>query len=384
MQKIYQKIETRQRITSDEALTLALEGNFLTLGRLAQDISRERNGNKIAFLIDRNINYTNVCTARCNFCAFYRPHNHKASYDLSFDEIDQKIKETLEMGGGRILMQGGLHPEHTIETYVNLVSHIKKNHPIHIHAFSPPEIHHVSTKAHLSYVDTMKQLKDAGLGSMPGGGAEILVDAVREKIMTGKCMTKQWLGVMEATHQAGLKSTATMMMGHIESWKDRIQHLHELRNLQDKTSGFLSFIPWTFQPENTPMHPNIQRNKEVKLASAHEYLRLLALSRIYLDNFEHIQVSLLTQGLKVAQLGLRFGADDLGSLLIEENVVRMAGCEQELNLQKDKMIQIIRESQLTPFERDTFYNEINPSETLQKPRVVTQNHLSPNFLSSID
>ena len=185
-------------------------------------------------------------------------------------------------------MQGGLHPEHTLEFYEELVGHIKKNHPIHIHAFSPPEIHHVSRKAGLSYGETMVRLKAAGLGSMPGGGAEILVDRVREKLMTGKCTTQQWLDVMEACHQNGLRTTSTMMLGHIESWEDRIEHLSRLRDLQDKTGGFISFIPWTFQPENTPLHPKIKKNKDVKLAGAYEYLRFLAIARLFLDNFQHI------------------------------------------------------------------------------------------------
>lgn len=349
-------------MTPDEALILAKKADFITLGQLASSIARKKNGSKAAFLIDRNINYTNVCVARCSFCAFYRPAHHKEGYDLSYDEIDQKIRETLAMGGTRILMQGGLHPEHTLSTYVNLVRHIKQNHPIHVHAFSPPEIHHVATKAGLSYRDVLLQLKEVGLSTMPGGGAEILVDRVRDPIAVGKCNVNEWLKVMEVSHQCGIPSTATMMMGHLETWEDRIEHLEKIRTLQDKTSGFLSFIPWTFQPENTSLHPKIKRNKNVKLAGAYEYLRLLALSRIYLDNFDHIQVSLLTQGLKVAQIGLQFGADDLGSLLIEENVVRLAGRSQEAGLERQKMIAIICEAGLIPYERDTFYQEIRPSE----------------------
>ena len=345
------------RITPQEALDLAKNADFLTLGRLAREMAWKKNGKKAAYLIDRNINYTNVCTARCNFCAFYRPTpKHRESYNLTDAEIDAKIEEALAMGSRRILMQGGLHPDHTIDDYVRLVSHIKKTHPsIHIHAFSPPEIHHVSVKAGISYTDTLSRLKEAGLGSMPGGGAEILVDSVRDRIMTGKCNSRAWLDVMEALHKIDLRSSATMMMGHIESWEDRIDHLDKLRSLQDKTGGFISFVPWTFQPEHTPMHPSIKRNTHVKLATPYEYLRLLALSRIYLDNFDHIQVSLLTQGTKVAQIGLHFGADDLGSLLIEENVVRSAGCDQEMGLKKEKMIRIIREAGLEAYERDTFY-----------------------------
>lgn len=348
-----------KRIDKNEAFRLATECDFLTLGTMAKEIAHKKNRDRAAYLIDRNINYTNVCTARCNFCAFYRPtKNHPQSYTLTFEEIDEKIRETIAMGGRRILMQGGLHPDHTLEDYEKIVSHIRQNHAIHIHAFSPPEIHHVAKKGGYSYLEVLKRLKEAGLGSMPGGGAEILVDKIRDQIMTGKCGTEEWLGVMEAVHQVGLRSTATMMMGHIESWEDRIEHLDRLRSLQDKTGGFIAFIPWTFQPENTPLHPRIQRNTHVKLATPYEYLRLLALSRIFLDNFDHIQVSLLTQGTKTAQIGLHFGADDLGSLLIEENVVRSAGCPQEAGLEKDKMVKIIREAGLIPYERDTFYREI--------------------------
>lgn len=358
MNQVCHKIESGQRIYPAEALELALNADFLLLGRRAREIARGKNGKKAAYLIDRNINYTNVCTARCNFCAFYRPTTrHKESYNLTYAEIDQKIEEALALGSRRILMQGGLHPDHTIDDYVHLVSHIKKKHPvIHIHAFSPPEIHHVSTKAGISYEESIMRLKEAGLASMPGGGAEILVDAVRDQIMTGKCNSQQWLDIMEALHRIGLRSSATMMMGHIETWEDRIEHLDKLRTLQDKTGGFISFVPWTFQPENTALHPRIKRNSDVKPATPYEYLRLLALSRIYLDNFDHIQVSLLTQGTKVAQIGLHFGADDLGSLLIEENVVRLAGCPQEVGLEKEKMIRIIREAGLEPYERDTFYS----------------------------
>lgn len=384
MQNLIHKIKNHGRLDAEEALHLVHEAPLYDLARLARDRCYEKTCRRVAYLIDRNINYTNVCTARCHFCAFYRPHHHKQSYDLSYAEIDKKIGETLALGGHRILMQGGLHPQHTVQTYVDLVHHIHTHHAVHIHAFSPPEIHHVATKSGQSYKQVLKLLKDAGLQSMPGGGAEILVDAVREQIMTGKCNSTEWLAVMQASHENGIPSTATMMLGHIETWRDRIEHLDRLRTLQDKTGGFLSFIPWTYQPENTPMNP--QKSKKwhhVRLASAYEYLRFLALSRLYLDNFDHIQVSLLTQGAKVAQIGLHFGADDLGSILIEENVVRMAGCDQEgwdvgkdgprsitvksfdreanlqLEKQKQKMRSMITEAGCTPYERDTFYKEIN-------------------------
>lgn len=355
IQRIYNKIKQHQRLSSEEALVLAVDADFLTLGQLAQQIAKEKNGTRAAFLIDRNINYTNICTARCSFCAFYRPLNHKQGYDLSFEEIDQKIEETLSLGGHRILMQGGLHPDHTIETYETLIRHIRKNHAVHIHAFSPPEIHYVADKAGISIMETLERLKDAGLNSMPGGGAEILVDKIRNQISSEKCQTDEWLSVMETAHNLGIRTTATMMIGHIESWEDRIEHLDKLRTLQDQTQGFLSFIPWTYQPESTSLYSPGKERSKVNLVGAYEYVRLLAVSRIFLDNFDHIQVSLLTQGTKVAQLGLFFGADDVGSLLLEENVVRLAGCPQEVGLHKEKMVKLIEEAGLEAFERDTYY-----------------------------
>lgn len=359
MKALYQKIENGERINISEALLLVHQGDFHELAHLAREKSLHKNGKKVAFLIDRNINYTNICMARCSFCAFYRPPKHKEGYDLSFAVLNQKIEETLKLGGTRILMQGGLSPEHNLDYYIALVSHIKNKFPtIHIHAFSPPEIHHVSQKSGVSYEKALTSLKQAGLGSMPGGGAEILVDQVRDQIVVGKCNSSQWLEIMETSHRVGIQSTATMMMGHVESWEDRIKHLDLLRVLQDKTHGFLSFIPWTFQPENTALHPRIKRNHQVNLANAFEYLKMLALSRIYLDNFDHLQVSLLTQGIKVAQIGLHFGADDFGSFLIEENVVRLAGKPQEIGLEKEAMAQIILESGYIPFERDTFYHPL--------------------------
>jgi len=359
MKEIYKKIKNKERLNTADALLLANQADILTLGELAQTKSQSLNGKKAAFLLDRNINYTNICTARCSFCAFYRPANHKEGYVLSWKELDEKIDETLRLGGTRILMQGGFHPDHNTGFYAEMVRHIKSKHPIHVHAFSPAEIHYAAKKDNLSYHQVVTQLKEAGLGSIPGGGAEILVDRIRNRIAVGKCSADQWLGAAKAAHECGIPSTATMMLGHIETWEERFEHLEKIRTLQDQTHGFISFIPWTFQPENTPLHPKIKKNKDVKLAGAYEYLRFLAIARLFLDNFQHIQVSLLTQGIKVAQLGLHFGADDLGSALIEENVVRLAGCDQEVGTEKSKMAAIIREAGFEPFERDTFYNQIH-------------------------
>ena len=355
---IRNRIEGEKRISRAEALKLATESDFLLLTKLANESAERKNGKRGAFLIDRNINYTNICTARCSFCAFYRPANHREGYTLTHEEIDQKIRETLDAGGTRILMQGGFHPDHTLSTYEDLVSHIRRAHPsIHIHAFSPAEIHYVSAKEKIPYGETIGRLKDAGLGSIPGGGAEILVDRVRNRLMTGKCSASEWLAASRAAHENGVRTTATMMIGHVETWEERIEHLCKIRSLQDETGGFLSFIPWTYQPENTPLHPRAKKNSDVRLASPYEYLRLLAIARLTLDNFDHIQVSLLTQGSKVAQMGLHMGGDDLGSFLIEENVVRSAGCAQEAGLGREQMKKIIAGAGRIPYERDTFYRE---------------------------
>jgi cyclic dehypoxanthinyl futalosine synthase len=360
---VYDKAAKGERLTSADALLLAHEGQFLKLAELADARNRKLNGNRVAYLIDRNINYTNICAAICRFCAFYRPSGHREAYVLTFEQIDHKIKETLEQHGTQILMQGGIHPDYKIDYYVNLVSHIKKHHPIDIHAFSPPEIHYFAKLSGISNREAVRQLKAAGLGSIPGGGAEILVDEIRDRIAIGKCSAQEWLDVMEAAHLEGVRTTATMMFGHAERWGHRIEHLQKLRDLQDRTGGFISFIPWTFQPDNTPLNPKLKKNTDVHLASSHEYLRLLAVARLFLDNFRNIQVSALTQGLKVAQTGLDFGANDMGSVMIEENVVSSAGCDGAVKLEDVLMVKAIVESNRSPYQRNTFYDEVNPART---------------------
>lgn len=360
---LYDKIARNTRLTADEAVFLARYGDFLTLGRLANERSKALNGKRVAYLIDRNINYTNVCRAVCRFCAFYRPKGHKEAYVLSKDELDTKIREALTAGATQVLLQGGIHPDFKIDYYVDLIAHIKKNHPIQIHAFSPPEIDWVAKNSGLTYAETVKALKEAGLGSIPGGGAEILVDAVRDRIAVDKCSSDEWLGVMEAAHREGVRTTATMMMGHVENWEQRIEHMNRLRDVQDRTNGFLSFIPWTFQPDNTAMNPRLKKNTDVRLASAHEYLRLVAVARLFLDNFRHIQASNLTQGVKVGQMAINFGADDMGSVMLEENVVSSAGCDGAMQLDPQILVQSIVESGHEPYQRDTFYAEVFPERT---------------------
>lgn len=361
---LYNKIESGERLSESDALELVQRADFLKLASLANKKSKTLNSNRVAYLIDRNINYTNICKAICRFCAFYRKPGHKEAYELSFEEIDHKIVEALAQGATQVLLQGGIHPDWKIDYYEKLIAHIKENHDIMIHAFSPSEINYFAKISGLSLDETLTRLKKAGLNSIPGGGAEILVDRVRDRISIDKCTTQEWLDVMEAAHNVGLRTTSTMMMGHVETWAERIEHLRRLRDLQDKTGGFISFIPWTFQPENTALNPLLKKNTDVHLASTHEYLRLIAIARLFLDNIPHIQVSNLTQGIKVGQMALNFGADDMGSIMLEENVVSSAGCDGAAKLDSELLIKNILESGHAPYQRDTFYNEVRGDNTL--------------------
>jgi cyclic dehypoxanthinyl futalosine synthase len=346
---LYHKIEKGNRMNPEEALLLFRQGDLLTLGRLADQINKKKNGNTIGYVIDRNINYTNVCVLRCKFCAFRRDRGDEDSYELTYEEIDQKIEELLKHGGTQILMQGGHHPEWKLDYYVNLVRHIHEKFPtITIHAFSPPELHHISRLCKISYVELLSALKEAGLDSIPGGGAEILIDSVRREISAGKVNAQDWLKMAETAHGLGIKGSATMMFGHVESLEDRVTHLEKIRTLQDKTGGFFAFIPWTYVPGNSPMGG--------EAVGGHEYLKTLAISRIFLDNFQNIQVSWLTQGLKMAQIALQFGGNDLGSTLLEENVVRSTGIPNQTNV--PELRKIISEWGYTPRQRDTFYRTV--------------------------
>lgn len=348
---LYRKIEEGKRITGDEALRLFQEGDFLTLGRLADRINKQKNGNVVGYVIDRNINYTNVCVLRCKFCAFRRDQGDADAWEHTYEEIDQKIEELLKQGGTQILMQGGHHPEWKLDYYVNLVRHIRKKYPeITIHAFSPPELDHIARLCKLSYEEVLKALKEAGLHSIPGGGAEILVDSIRQKISAGKVSSENWLKMAETAHRLGIRGSATMMFGHIETLEDRIAHLQKVRDLQDKTHGFFAFIPWTYVPGNSPLGG--------ESVGGIDYLKTLAISRIFLDNFQNIQVSWLTQGLKMAQIALQFGGNDLGSTLLEENVVRSTGVPNQTNV--PELRRIVTELGYTPRQRDTFYNNISP------------------------
>jgi cyclic dehypoxanthinyl futalosine synthase len=339
----------KSRLGFDEALELYRRADLLFLGAKANALRMTLHPERVVtYVVDRNINYTNVCLSGCQFCAFFRPTGHPEAFLLSRDQLAEKITETLRLGGTQILIQGGIHPALGIEFYEDLLRFIKANFNIHVHGFSPPEIQYLSVREGLALHDVIRRLQEAGLGSIPGGGAEILVDRVRRQISPGKCTSAEWLLVMETAHQLGMKTTATMMFGHVESDEDRIAHLFRIRDLQDQTGGFTAFIPWTFQPENT-------RLKTTK-ATAAEYLKMLAISRLVLDNIPNLQASWVTQGPKIAQVALSFGANDMGSTMIEENVVAAAGTS--FMLSRQEMVRLIETAGYRAQQRDTFYREV--------------------------
>ena len=331
------------RLTPEEAGILYREADLFTLGALAHEARLALHPNPVVtYVADRNINYSNICVCGCRFCAFFRAPGDSEGYVLSREELDRKIRETIALGGTQILMQGGHHPDLPLSFYEEMIAWIRDTHPgIHIHAFSPPEIFFFAHKEGLAVAEVIARLKKSGLHSIPGGGAEILVDAVRAKVSPNKCTAGEWLGVMREAHQQGLRTTATMMFGHEEQDADRLAHLFAVRELQDETGGFTAFIPWTFQPA----HTRIPREPE----TAPAYLRMLALSRLALDNVENIQSSWVTMGPQVAQLALFFGANDFGSLMIEENVVAAAGVS--FRLSRKEIHTIIERAGFLPQQR---------------------------------
>jgi cyclic dehypoxanthinyl futalosine synthase len=340
------------RLSPDEGVALLKDADLLTLGRAADQVCRRLHPEPFrTFNIDRNINYTNVCAAVCDFCAFYRKVGHSEAYVLERSVLLKKIEETVALGGDQILMQGGLHPELPFEWYEDLLRDIKSHFPqVNVHGFSPPEIHFFHKLYRMPLKTVLERLKAAGLGSLPGGGGEILVDRVRKEITRGKVLTDDWLNVHRVWHELGGRSTATMMFGHIETLEERIEHMERIRQLQDETGGLTAFISWTFQPEHTEM-------ADVPPAGAFEYLRTQAVSRLYLDNVSNIQSSWVTQGAKIGQLALYFGANDMGSLMIEENVVSSAGTVHHLTLEQIK--RAIREAGYIPRQRNVFYEYID-------------------------
>ena len=349
---ILHKAVNGDRIDFDEGVTLMKEGNLLALGKAADLICKRLHPEPYrTYNIDRNINYTNACAAICDFCAFYRKVDHSEAYVLNREELLKKIEETVQLGGDQILMQGGLHPDLPFDWYIDLLHDIKSHFPgVNIHGFSPPEIHFFHKKFKMPLREVLSRLKDAGLGSLPGGGGEILVDRVRKAMTKGKVLTDDWLNVHRVWHELGGRSTATMMFGHIETLEERVEHFERIRELQDETGGLTAFISWTFQPDNTEM-------KDVPASGAFEYLRVQAISRIYLDNVPNIQSSWVTQGAKIGQIALSFGANDMGSLMIEENVVSSAGTVHHLTLEQIK--RAIRESGYIPRQRNVFYEYID-------------------------
>ncbi|MBY0587494.1 dehypoxanthine futalosine cyclase [bacterium] len=353
VREILQRAADGNRISPAECLTLFEQGRLLELGKAAQAITlRKHPENYRTFNIDRNINYSNVCAAVCDFCAFYRKRNDPDAYVLDRETLYQKIEETIAVGGDQILMQGGLHPEFKLEWYEELLRDLKQRFPqVNLHAFSPPEIWFFHKLNKIPLQEVLLRLKTAGLGSLPGGGGEILADRVRKAMTKNKCLSDEWLEVMRVAHQIGLRSSATMMFGHIETLAERVEHLDRLRQLQDETGGFTAFICWTFQSENTAM-------ADVPTVGSHEYLRTQAICRIYLDNFDNVQSSWVTQGAKIGQTALFFGANDMGSLMLEENVVSQAGTVHQLSL--DEIKRSIRELGYEPRQRNVHYQLIDP------------------------
>ena len=340
------------RMTKLEAIELIKNGDLLELGKMAYAKKLELHPKKITtFVVDRNINYTNVCWVDCKFCAFYRHGREDDAYILSFEEIDQKIDELLGIGGTQILFQGGVHPKLKIEWYEELVSHIAKKYPtITIHGFSAIEIDYIAKVSKISISEVLQRLQKCGLSSIPGAGAEILSDRVRDIISPNKIDASTWLEVHSQAHKIDMKSTATMMYGTVETDEEIVEHWDMIRNLQDETGGFRAFIMWSFQSDNTKL---IEEHPEISPTSSNRYLRLLAVSRLFLDNFKNIQSSWVTQGSYIGQMALLYGANDLGSTMIEENVVSAAGARNRMN--QDEMVRLIKDVGELPAKRNTAY-----------------------------
>jgi cyclic dehypoxanthinyl futalosine synthase len=339
-------------MTRQDALDLFRSDDLIGTGMAADAVRRRHHPEGVAtYIIDRNINYTNFCTEYCSFCAFYRPPGHAEGYVLAKETVWEKIRETIELGGTGVLMQGGLHPELKIEWYEDLLRSIKERFQIHLHCFSSPEILNIAEVSGLSLGDTIARLRDAGLDSIPGGGAEILDDEVRKRVSRLKCTTSEWLEVHRVAHAIGMRTTATMMFGCGETIEHRLNHLDCIRRLQEETGGFTAFIPWTFQKENTSLGRSVREE-----ATAVEYLKMLGIARLYLDNVVNIQSSWVTQGLKTCQIGLRFGANDVGSTMIEENVVSAAGAHH--TAAEEDLRHLIRDAGFVPKQRDTLYRRL--------------------------
>jgi cyclic dehypoxanthinyl futalosine synthase len=344
-----------ERITDEEALTLLRSRDLVAVGRVADELrNRKIDKRRVTFIVDRNVNYTNVCYTDCDFCAFYRrPGDTREGYLLPKAIIFKKIEETLALGGTALLMQGGHHPDLGVEYYEDLFGSIKARYPIHLHALSPSEVQHAARRSKLTIPQALTRLRDAGLDSLPGGGAEILVDRVRKIISPKKTTSAEWLGIMREAQRLGMSTTATMMYGHVETLEERVEHMRRIRDLQDELHGFRAFISWTFQRDGNRLGDVV--SEEVRPTSF-DYLLTQAVSRIYLDNVDHIQSSWVTQGMKVGQVALSFGADDMGSVMIEENVVSAAGTTHRATA--EDFVRAIKALGKTAVQRDTLYRDV--------------------------
>src|SRR5712691_5013626 len=353
--EILEKALSGERITDEEAVALLESRDLVSVGRAAHELrNRKADPTRITFIVDRNLNYTNICYTDCDFCAFYRrPGDTREGYLLPKPVIYKKIEETLALGGTGLLMQGGHHPDLGIDYYEDLFRSIKARYPIHLHALSPSEVQHIARRSKLTIWETLSRLREAGLDSIPGGGAEILVDRVRDVISPKKTKSDEWLNVMRHAHRLGMSTTATMMYGHVETLEERVEHMRKIRELQDDTHGFRAFISWTFQSDGNRLADRVARED---MPTSFDYLLTQAVSRIYLDNVDHIQSSWVTQGLKIGQVALGFGADDLGSVMIEENVVSAAGTTYRTST--EELVHLIRTLGKTPVQRDTLYRDV--------------------------
>jgi cyclic dehypoxanthinyl futalosine synthase len=352
VQQILDDALAGRRISAGDAHTLLLDGDLLDLGMAAHEVRNRFNDPEVAtYNVDRNINYTNICVYKCRFCAFYRAPGDPEGYLLPFEEIGRKVEETLALNGTGILMQGGVHPDLPLSFYEDLLRYLRSNYPAcHLHAFSPPEIKFIARKERMSFYDVIARLKAAGLMSIPGGGAEILSDVTRKEVLAyPKCSAEEWIDVMRQAHRNGLRTSATMMYGMGEPLAARVEHFQRVRDLQDETGGFTAFISWTFQHDHTDM-------PDVPETYAEEYLRTLAVSRLFLDNVVHFQTSWVTQGTKIGQASLGFGADDMGSIMIEENVVASAGTAYRMS--QDEMEHLISSAGYIPKQRTNLYERI--------------------------
>lgn len=380
---ILEKAVAGERLSKADGLALLESHDVIAIGQAADAVTRRMHpGPYRTFNIDRNINYSNACTAICDFCAFYRPANHSEVYVLTEEALHQKVQETVDIGGDQILLQGGLHPSLPLEWYEDMLRGLREKFPqVNVHGFSPPELYHFSKISKLPIETVLERLKAAGLGSIPGGGGEILVDRVRSAITRGKVLTEDWLNVNRVWHNMGGRSTATMMFGHVETLEERVEHFDRIRELQDETHGFTAFISWTHQPPHAaPWFGNRNEDDGVDMsklppAGAFEYLKTQAVSRLYLDNVDNIQSSWVTQGDKIGQVALFFGANDMGSLMLEENVVSKAGTVYHLSLETIK--RCIREAGYIPRQRNVYYEYIDNEAEATNPTPLASSASQP-------